>query len=59
MVRVLSYKREVSSSNPIANRGDRVRLPWKSGQSRKHFFCSKNSGNKKIRFKNNFNFFCD
>ena len=27
LVRVLSVKREVSSSNPIANRGDRVRLP--------------------------------
>ena len=52
LVRVLSVKREVSSSNPIVNRGDKVRLPQKSRQSKKHFFFPKNPGSKKIKIKN-------
>ena len=50
LVRLLSVKHEISSSNPIADRGDRVRLPKKSGQSKKHFSCPKNLGSKNIKF---------
>ena len=49
LVRVLSNKCEVSSSNPSDNRGGKAWLPEKSGQPKK-VFCPKNSGSKKNFF---------
>ena len=38
LVRVSSVKCEVSGSDPLANHGDRIRAPYKSGRSENYFF---------------------